>query len=635
MSDEEDDDDCWDAFGSSSDEDDEDEDEDDVDVNEFLQNEEEKNELLYDRPYKGSKHSSGIISVKEKNKIASAIAMHLSQTFVKHNPQIRLSDRSVMVLRKGKEESSDDNNDDDDDDDDDDNCIISKCLKQREIQVIRQKIPTTSTNITMVDAVIILDHAFSNKSNGNDHVDDHILSGKKDLIESVLCPGGALIFSASSSSSSKGAVVLEDEQITTSRNKDMEELFENDTGATSVLCTVNVVVDDDIVNSNNTTKKTIRWIARRKKSIRVHSSTCPWLSSSHSVPDEVERLKLATVTLSSHEINSLSSTVTATKDDDDDDRLQLLTDHSIQKAVQNMNNYGYCILPRLLSTDKCKNWGQAVIECVHSASKILLDRDNVDIYNPHSSQFEPQSYQELSMREDLRLDLRKGPALDRIRQNAAADADDVEFLRGNSSLLEIIRRTMNPRDESDKKLWLGNIGRFNFGGSGNDGSYQNLRTSDVGGIVSLPGAADQALHADTPHLFEHNIANLPAHYINMFAPCTNFNEQVGGTAFIHGSHSLEFTAKHYGQDSNNSIFYPYLVRPRLEVGDVVLFDCRILHFGLANTSKTIERCICYSNTWMDWFHDKKNWDKNRAIFDKNNDDGENNSSDEQKQDNTS
>jgi hypothetical protein len=617
----EEDEDCWNAFGSSSDEDedDDDDDEDDVDVNEFLQNEEEKNELLYDRPHKGSKKSSGIISVKEKNKIASAIAMHLSQTFVKHNPQIRLSDRSGMVLEKGRE-LSDDNNDNDDDDDD--YCIISKCLKQREIQVIRQKISTTSTNITMVDAMIILD--FDNVDNH-----DHILSEGESLIESVLCPGGVLIFPVT---------VLEDDNnkshinnFTTSSNKVIEELLENDNGAASVLCTVNVVVDDDI---DIKTKKTIRWIARRKKSIRVHSSTCPWLSSSHSVPDEEERLKLATVTLSSHEINSLSSsstvtvtaTATATKDDGDD-RLQLLTDHSIQKAAQNMNNYGYCILPRVLNTDKCKNWGQAVIECVHSASKILLDRDNVDIYDPHSSQFEPQSYQELSMREDLRLDLRKGPALDRMRSSSTGD--DVEFLRDNSSLLEIIRRTMNPRDESGKKLWLGNIGRFNFGGSGNDGSYQNLRISDVGGIVSLPGAADQALHADTPHLFEHNTGNLPAHYINMFAPCTNFNEEVGGTAFIHGSHSLEFTAKHYGQDSNNSIFYPYLVRPRLEIGDVILFDCRILHFGLANTSRTIERCICYSNTWMDWFHDKKNWDKNRAIF--NNDEDNNNNDDEKSQ----
>jgi len=199
------------------------------------------------------------------------------------------------------------------------------------------------------------------------------------------------------------------------------------------------------------------------------------------------------------------------------------------------------------------------------------------------------------------------------------------FLRGHPSLMEIIRRTMNPREENNNSsnsnnnkppLYLGNIGRWNFGGRGNDGSYQDLRVSPVGGIVSLPGSAEQALHADTPHLFEH-IPDLPAHYINLFAPCTAFDEAVGGTAFVHGSHNLAFTAERSssnpGSDDNAS-FYPWLVRPRLSLGDVVLFDCRILHFGLANTSKTVERCICYANTWQDWFHDAKNWDQHRAIF---------------------
>merc|ERR1712172_181007 len=128
-----------------------------------------------------------------------------------------------------------------------------------------------------------------------------------------------------------------------------------------------------------------------------------------------------------------------------------------------------------------------------------------------------------------RLDLRHGPALDRIRRrrslrnvkkdgcdgnadeggnsivlSSAFDNNEYNssgggvFLRGHESLLEIIFRTMNPRDDTGKRLWLGNIGRWNFGGTGNNGSYQNLRLSPVGGIVSLPGSADQALHADTP-----------------------------------------------------------------------------------------------------------------------------------------
>jgi len=349
----------------------------------------------------------------------------------------------------------------------------------------------------------------------------------------------------------------------------------------------------------------------QKKAIRAHASTCPWLPSSHSIPAEEERLCQATVPLSVHEITTSQ-----------------LTGPSLQKAVDRMNQYGYCILPRLLDPAECQEWGQAVLESVHQASKILLQRDHVDIYNPQSSQFEPQSYQELSMREDLRLDIRQGPPLTKLRatkgdakhgnQSIVLSASSKDycngiFLRGHVSLLEIIRRTMNPHDPHGRQLYRGNIGRYNFGGTGSDGSFQDLRLSPVGGIVSFPGAADQALHADTPHLFEH-IPDLPAHYINLFAPCVAFDDQVGGTAFIHGSHRLDFTAKYCGHDNDNSAVYPYLTRPCLTLGDVVLFDCRVLHFGLANTSTDIERCICYTNTWHNWFHDAKNWDNHRAIF---------------------
>ena len=47
-------------------------------------------------------------------------------------------------------------------------------------------------------------------------------------------------------------------------------------------------------------------------------------------------------------------------------------------------------------------------------------------------------------------------------------------------MLEVIRRTMNPKVES---LFRGNAGRYNFNGSGPDGSFQDLRVSPVGGIV--------------------------------------------------------------------------------------------------------------------------------------------------------
>ena len=564
MSDEED---CWDAFGSDSDEDE------DTDA---------------------AEETSGIDADAEENgmdaKAASSIAMHLSQKFLKQNPQIRLSDRIVAVVSVTPSTT------------DGGGCTLIKNLEQRQMRVIQQTIPPADEQQdpeklllqiirafdSMVDALIVLNDANSCKLT-------------QELMKSVLCPGGVFIVAKDST-----------------------------TPETASLTNHLIVGDTAILNGGNSA---VQWIARRKKVIQAHASTCPWLSNSHSIEKEEERLQLATVELSCYE---MASSPLPSKDSTR--RSSRLTEHSIRSAVLNMKQYGYCVLPGLLDTGECIEWGSAVLDCIHDASKILLERDGVNIYNPQSSTSEPQSYREMSMREDLRMDLRHGPALSKLRarkEGSAVDGGksivltasedhygDGLFLRGHPSLLEIIRRTMNPGSSSfedtsqstknTKPLFLGNIGRWNFGGSGNNGAYQDLRVSPIGGIVSLPGSAEQALHADTPHLFEH-VPDLPAHYINVFAPCTAFDEKVGGTAFIHGSHDLSFTAQHYDADHNAS-FYPYLVRPKVSLGDVILFDCRILHFGLANTSQNIERCICYVNTWHDWFHDAKNWDKNRAIF---------------------
>ena len=639
-----DDDDCWDAFGSDSDDDDDVQNDDNDDGHQGGSGDGVGNI----NPVEGQQpHRSSA----EESKAASSIAMHLSQSFVKRNPQVRLSDRIVLVVCATS--TADDDDDDDSCSNNNDNsgdtkCAISKHLEQRGMRVVRQttEMQQQQHGTILADALIVLEDANIN-SIGTTTSRSTTSAWKHDLVRSSLCPGGVLIFSrplcAVTSSIKDG--ITSSSCIENHHYQDENEIldfFAKGSAEEKLLA-----ADATILHATRET----RWIARRKRKIRAHSSTCPWLSSSHSITNEEERLDLATVALSSHEMAASLSSSSPTSHPTERPVVRsqgLLTEHSIEKAVRNMKNHGYCVLPGLLDTNECLEWGSAVLDSFHEASEILRKRDGVDIYNPQSSKSEPQSYRELSMREDLRLDLRQGPALSRLRAKKEGSAEvggkpvtltaledrigDGLFLRGHPSLMEIIRRTMNPREENSSNnnirsssssnknnknpLYLGNIGRWNFGGRGNDGSYQDLRVSPVGGIVSLPGSAEQALHADTPHLFEH-IPDLPAHYINLFAPCTAFDEAVGGTAFVHGSHDLAFTAERSssnpGSDDNAS-FYPWLVRPQLSLGDVVLFDCRILHFGLANTSKTVERCICYANTWQDWFHDAKNWDQHRAIF---------------------
>jgi hypothetical protein len=324
-----------------------------------------------------------------------------------------------------------------------------------------------------------------------------------------------------------------------------------------------------------------------------------------------------------------------------------LSEHQHAQAVTALQKYGYCVLRQVLDPIKCCRWGDAVLADLDQVSSILLEQHEIDLRHPQESKCDPQSYRELAMREDLRMDLRDGPHLRKLRRtehehyalwglpdDTPDHAPAVTLTRGSKDsclrfhvdLLEIVKRTMNPTDPA---LFLGNFGRYNFEGSGPDGSPTPLRIGPMGGIVSLPGGADQAIHADTPHLFE-TIDCLPAHYINAFAlgrkgegecdtdGCFTGSTSVGGTAFVHGSHHLSFTAG-LADDSTLSVAaHPMvlknLVRPSLQLGDVLLFDCRVLHFGLANTSNTVERPMLYVNMTQSWFHDPKNWDDRQPIF---------------------
>ncbi len=403
-----------------------------------------------------------------------------------------------------------------------------------------------------------------------------------------------------------------------------------------------------------------------------------------------------------------------------------MTKENIQKAVESIQKYGFVILPCLFSSRDDINtihaWSNAMMEDFHSACKILKSSKGhqVDILNPgKDGTFDPISYKEMAMREDLRVDLRDGPNIKKLRlygnlidlesldemsfecvdDSCANDNDDcgtkpnvvdskggaatstnpgqsqkirkkfnkldsdfeqnckkeMKSLRFNPIILEIVRKLLNPKDDSNNTkegipMYKGNFGRYNFNGRGPNGTPQSLRVGQVGSVISLPRAGDQAIHADTPHLFE-LYDSLPCHYANLFIlgdDGTEFStsdslhvdedgnfrgdNKVGGTAFIHGSHKLTVTARLTGEDEGEATDYHStstvlskrekardemhmrIIRPSLVMGDALIFDTRVLHFGLANQSKTKCRPMLYVNMTHSWFNDPKNWDDERSIF---------------------
>lgn len=282
------------------------------------------------------------------------------------------------------------------------------------------------------------------------------------------------------------------------------------------------------------------------------------------------------------------------------------------KAVAALKDEGVCILRGLLAPHVVKSWGIA-FESDFKKALAKLNERGMNLVQPAEGTFIPNFY-ELSMREAARCDLRNTPTV--VLHRAALAGDEIASLKRHPAVLAILNDVMNP--DGPEELAVGNWGRWNFNGQGPT-AKPLLAASDVGAIMTVPGCADQSIHADTPHLFVSS-HHLPPHYVNLFMPALSRPGQshpsVGQTAFALGSHRLEVSAEVMAQAGGEESLRQRLIRPQLETGDALLFDCRILHFGLANTSEEPEavRPMLYVNFHQTWFSDPKNWNHEERLF---------------------
>jgi hypothetical protein len=94
-----------------------------------------------------------------------------------------------------------------------------------------------------------------------------------------------------------------------------------------------------------------------------------------------------------------------------------------------------------------------------------------------------------------------------------------------------------------------------------------------GAFMSLPGAGAQVYHQDGVHLTTQT--QRPCHAINVFVPLVDLNSRNGPTEFVLGSHVLG----HDGYDRD------FLDTPKPKAGTPVVFDYRLGHRGMANSSQ--------------------------------------------------
>ncbi|KAH8046732.1 phytanoyl-CoA dioxygenase [Aureococcus anophagefferens] len=296
------------------------------------------------------------------------------------------------------------------------------------------------------------------------------------------------------------------------------------------------------------------------------------------------------------------------------------------RAARTLRSHGLVILPGLLDPAVADGLAADALADFEACRAALVEHRGVDLMDPGAPHVE--TYRELAMREDLRCDLRGTPRL-----KGEEGAERRHALRNNGALREICRLASEaPRTAARR----GNFGLWNFDLGGPDAPKRALDAGPVGAVVSVPGAAEQALHADAPHLFDDRV--LPPHYLNVFL--------YGGAAAADPAAGRRRSCR-AGQESEIPNFkgsdfghFPLVrarvprpatcarltdeaeprtlaarpgraVRPRLAAGTLIF--ARVLHFGLPNRSRRAVRAVPYANFTGSWFRDPKNWDDNGRV----------------------
>ncbi|OQR94574.1 hypothetical protein ACHHYP_01112 [Achlya hypogyna] len=290
----------------------------------------------------------------------------------------------------------------------------------------------------------------------------------------------------------------------------------------------------------------------------------------------------------------------------------VLSVESHTRAVAALRAYGVVILRGLFDPAIVRAYGAAALEDFAAVADVLARDHDMDVFNPGEKP-PSRNFVEFATREAFRCDLRHTPALTALRPTEPAEHERTSAgINPRHPVVVAILQDVAQPDGGE--LNGGNYGLWNFS-FGGPGSRQRLVHGEIGAIVSTPGCFDQKIHADIPHLF--NTLDLPPHLLHAFLPaCDSGGMDAGQTAFVVESHLLATCARMTAEDGTGvAETIEKTIRPHVAPGDLVLFDCRVLHLGLSNTTAPlgskagVRRPILYVNWHLPWFEDKKNWER--------------------------
>jgi Phytanoyl-CoA dioxygenase (PhyH) len=153
--------------------------------------------------------------------------------------------------------------------------------------------------------------------------------------------------------------------------------------------------------------------------------------------------------------------------------------------------------------------------------------------------------------------------------------------------------------------------------------YSNINLIHLSLLVASPGSSDQAWHADGGHVSLQQ--HLPCHCFNIFIPLQDTPHSMGPTELRPASHLLTRgdLAKNMLVAKCRKTLQPP-VWPALNLGDVLIFDYRILHRGRANNNNNNSTQLGVENNNRNylvltyaqpWFQDVLNFPRHPSIYD--------------------
>ena len=157
---------------------------------------------------------------------------------------------------------------------------------------------------------------------------------------------------------------------------------------------------------------------------------------------------------------------------------------------------------------------------------------------------------------------------------------------------------------------------------------EDAEHSFSGVVYSDPGSPAQHWHIDSPHV---SANHLPAHALNVMIALHDMPVTMGPTEIARGSHRLTNHLQNSALVSNELVYQhettmpeqlvantqesvPEGVSSALSAGSCLIFDDRILHRGLGNTSNS-RRSMVYFSYRQAGYSENTHFEAQRSVYD--------------------